>query len=186
MLFNVKTDRCAAAASTGESNDDTTAVIKLDIYSLLVANTAIEIGVREIIGFKNLATLNARSNEFRLLCCDELIQVCNHFVGTLGVAAFVIIAREECAAVDFPEVHLNGANRWRGFGLLSNSSDDVEPSNHCPETVLFTDVVATGTETLLSADIHLISIKESTEELPSSGDFIALKTLLLGYKIDST
>lgn len=67
---------------------------------------------------------------------------------------------------------------------LTNASNDVEPCNDSPQTVLLTDVVAAGTETLLTADAQLVVVEQSAEELPAGGNLVAVQTLSLGNQVD--
>lgn len=69
---------------------------------------------------------------------------------------------------------------------LSDACNDVQPCNDSPDAILLTDMVATGTETFLATDGELVSVKECAEELPSSGNFVAIQTLSLGDEVDST
>jgi SHS2 domain-containing protein len=103
---------------------------------------------------------------------------CN-LIGAVGLTALVVVAREEGASVRLPEILLYGGDAGCGAGLLSNTREDVEPCDNRPKSVLLTDVVAAGSEALLTADIHLIRIEKTAEELPASGHLIALDTLLL-------
>lgn len=89
-------------------------------------------------------------------------------------------------AVGSPEFTLNGCDaRFLARGeLLRNGSNDVQPRNDSPKTVLLTDVVASSAETLLSANAELAGIEKVAEELPAGGDLVALQALGLRDKID--
>jgi hypothetical protein len=63
---------------------------------------------------------------------------------------------------------------------------NVKPGNNGPESVLLTNVVAAGSEALLTANVHLVRVEETAEELPAGGYLIALNTLLLGNQVDRT
>lgn len=186
VLLNVQTDGSTTAASAGQTNDDAASVVEFDEDTLVLANAAIEIGVREVIGLDDLAAGDGGADESVLLGGDELLHVGNHLVGTLALAALVVVAGEESTPVDVPEVLLNGANAGSSTSLLTDTGDDVEPCYHGPKTVLLADMVASCAETLLSANVHLVGIEETAEELPTGGHLVALDALLLRDKVDST
>lgn len=52
-------------------------------------------------------------------------------------------------------------------------SQDLEPAENCPDSVLFSNVRRSCTETLFSADLNLVGIKKSSEEFPASWGFVA-------------
>jgi hypothetical protein len=47
-------------------------------------------------------------------------------------------------------------------------------------------VVASGSETLLTADTELVAVEQVAEELPSRGHLVALEALLLGHQVYSS
>ena len=58
VLFDVQPDRSAAATGAGQTDDDSAAVVKGDVESLVLADAAVEICVGEIIGLDHLSAVN--------------------------------------------------------------------------------------------------------------------------------
>jgi hypothetical protein len=172
VLLDVQTDGGAAGTGAGETDDDAAAVVELDVDALVLADAAVEVGVGEVIGLDNLAASDGGADEFALLGADELVDVGDHLGGVFALAALVVVAGEEGAAVNAPEVLLDALDARGGAGLLANAGDDVQPGDNGPETVLLADVVRTGTEGLLTADAHLLGVEETAEELPAGGDLV--------------
>ena len=69
-----------------------------------------------------------------------------------------------------------------GYGLLANG-EQVQPGQHGPESVLFADVVGTGTKAFLAAEGNLAVVEEVAEELPAGRRFIAADTQCLGHTV---
>lgn len=184
VLLDVEADGGAGGAGAGQADDDAGAVVELDVDALVLADAAVEVGVGEVAGVEDLAAADGGADELAALGADELVDMRDHLGGGLALAALVVVAGEEGAAIGVPEVLLNALDAGGGTGLLANTSDDVEPGDDGPETVLLADVVRAGAERLLTADAHLVGVEETAEELPASGDLVRLDTLLLGDKVD--
>jgi hypothetical protein len=172
VLLDVQTDGGAAGTGAGETDDDAAAVVELDVDALVLADAAVEVGVGEVVGLDDLAASDGGADELALLGADELVDVGDHLSGISAVAALVVVAGEERAAVDAPEVLLDALDAGSGASLLANAGNDVQPGDDSPETVLLADVVGAGTERLLTADAHLLGVEETAEELPASGDLV--------------
>lgn len=110
--------------------------------------------------------------------------MCGDLVGTIGLTTLVVVTSEESTSVYLPEILLDGCDAGCSAALLANTGQDVQPCNDSPKTVLLTDVVATGAEALLTADVHLVRVEKTTEEFPACRNLVALNTLLLGNEID--
>lgn len=172
VLLNVQTDGGAAGAGAGETDDDAAAVVELDVDSLVLADAAVEVGVGEVVGLDDLAAGDGGADELALLGANKLVDVGDHLGGVLALAALVVVASEEGAAVDAPEVLLDALDAGGGAGLLANAGNDVQPGDNSPETILLTDVVGAGTEGLLTTDAHLLGVEKTAEELPASGHLV--------------
>lgn len=172
VLLNVQTDGGAAGSGTRQTDNDSAAVVELDVDTLVLADAAIKIGVAEVVGLEDLAARDGGSDELVLLGGDELLHVSGHLLSTLGLTALVVVTSEESATVDLPEVLLDRLDAGGLALLLTNTSNDVEPCDNGPKTILLTDVVGTSTERLLTTDVHLVGIEQTTEELPASGDLV--------------
>lgn len=82
---------------------------------------------------------------------------------------------------------LDGGNAGSLLGLLlGDTGNDVQPGNNSPDTILLTNVVATGSETLLTTDGDLLVVEQVAEELPASGNLVALEALGLGDAVNGT
>src|SRR5690606_24960611 len=105
-------------------------------------------------------------------------EVSDNLVRVIALDTLIVVSGKECTAVCLPELVLDrcDAGRFVGF-LLSNTSNNVKPCDHRPETVLFTDVVASCTKTLLTTDRHLVRVEEGAEEFPARGYLVAVQTL---------
>lgn len=186
VLLNVQTNRGSAAASTRQTDDDAAAIVKLDVDTLVLANAAVKVSVGEVASVNDLAALDGRANELVLLGGDQLRDVSDHLVGALGLAALVVITSEESAAVRLPKVLLDRLDAGGGACLLADTSKNVQPSNDGPETVLLANVVTASTERLLAADVHLVGVEQTAEELPASRHLVRLHALGLGNKVNRT
>lgn len=186
MLLDVQTNGSTAAASTGQTDDNPAAIIEPNIETLVLAHAAVKVGVREVTSIGHLTAGDSGANK-GVLVRDQLRQVGNQLASSLTVDILVVESGEEGAAIGLPEVILDGSNA-RGLAglLLSNARNDVQPRNNGPDTILLTDVVASGTETLLTTDGDLLVVEQGTEELPSGGDLVALESLGLSHKVDSS
>src|SRR5690606_10312967 len=171
VLLNVQPDSGTLRASTGEADDNPGAILEFDKETLVLAHAAVEIGVREVVGLDHLDILAAngdgRALEGRIF--HLLAEASNKLLGTLAVDVFVVVASKEGAAILLPEFVLNAGNRGLfAFGQRrGNTSNNVEPGNNCPKTVLLTDVVGSSAERLFTANRKLLCVKQSAEELPA-------------------
>jgi len=146
VLLNIQTDGGTARASTRQTDNNSAAIVKLDVDTLVLADTTVKVGVAEVVGLDDLAAGDGGTDKLALLGGDELLHVGGHLLGTLGLTALVIVTGEESATVDLPEVLLDRLDAGSLTLLLTNTSNDVEPGNNSPETILLTDVVGTSTE----------------------------------------
>jgi hypothetical protein len=186
VLLNVQTDGGAAGTGTRQTDNDSAAVVELDVDTLVLADAAVKVGVAEVVGLDDLAARDGGTDKFVLLGGDEFLHVSGHLLGTLGLTALVVVTGEESATVNLPEVLLDGLDAGGLALLLTDTGNDVEPCDNGPETILLADVVGTSTERLLTTDVHLVGIEQTAEELPASGDLVALETLLLGDEVNGT
>lgn len=200
VLLNVQADGGARGAGAGETHDDAAARGEAGVQALVRRDGAVEVGVgkvasggdgalcevgqlRFLVAFAVKRTTNLAANNVRL--GDESLELTNDLVGALGVDVLVVVAGEKGTAILRPKVLLDLLDRRSGAGVLdTQGGNNVEPGDDSPQTVLLTDVVTASTEALLTADGQLLGVKESTEELPASGDLVAVETLSLGDKVD--
>lgn len=118
---------------------------------------------------------------------NEGLELAYDLVGTIGVDVLIVVSGEEGTSVLGPEFLLDLLDGGGDAGVLNaNAGNDVEPGDDGPEAVLLTDVVATGSKTLLTADGKLLGIEKSAEELPSGGDLVDVETLGLADEIDGS
>ena len=188
MFLNVQPDRGPAAARARKANDDPAAVVELDKDPLVLADAAVEIRVREVVGFEDFPPADGGVHEIVFFGGDELREIGDDFIRALAVHAFVIVTREEGAAVGLPEFVLDGCDArcfLVGF-VLGYAGDDVQPGDDGPQAIFLADVVAPCTERFFAADTHFLGVHEGAEEFPAGGDFVILETLFLGYQVHRT
>lgn len=186
VALNVETDGGATATGTGQTDNHAAAVVELGIQALVLGDAAVQVSVREVAGVNNLASTDGGADE-GVAVGDKVGKGTDDLVSTLAIDVLVVVASEEGAAVSLPELVLDRGNAGGLAGLLlGDTSNDVQPSDNSPQTVLLADVVATSAEALLATDGHLLLIEEVAEELPTGGDLVALKALGLGHAVDGT
>ena len=64
-------------------------------------------------------------------------------------------------------------------GLLVDVSEDLEPAEDGPQTVLLSHVIATCAKALLTTDGNLARVKQVAEELPAGRSLEAIKAEFL-------
>lgn len=186
VALNVQTDGGATAASAGQTDDNAGAVIELGVQALVLRDAAVEVSVGEVTGVNDLAARDGGADE-GVAVGDEVGQDTDDLVSTFAVDVLVVVASEEGTAVGLPEVILDGSNAGGLVGgLLGHTSNDVQPGDNGPDTVLLTDMVAASAEGLLATDRDLLVIKQVAEELPTGGHLVALETLGLGDTVNGT
>ncbi len=186
MPLHVQPNRRARAACPAQSDDDPAPVIKSHEKTLVLADTPIEIRVREVIGLGDLAAVDRGANKNISLCNGHLFEIGNDLVRTVGVDILIIVACEESAAVDVPEIMLNRADtRYLPFTVLfRHTGNDIQPCNHSPKAIFLADVVGACTERFFPTNGHFLGVKKIAEELPAGGDFVDIQALLFSDEID--
>lgn len=204
VLLEVQANGGAGRASAGETDNDAAARGEGGVQTLVGGDRAVKIGVGEVAGasdgavypgqfrsilkisywyFISRLTSNLAADEVGV--GDEVLEDTNDLVGTLAVDILVVVTGEEGTTVLGPEVLLDLLDgRSDARVLLADTSNDVQPGDDGPETILLTNVVASSAERLLTTDGKLISIEEGAEELPAGGDLVAVQALLLGNQVD--
>lgn len=115
----------------------------------------------------------------------QSLELANNLIGAVRVDVLVVVSGEKGASVLRPEVLLDLLDGGCSAGVLdTKGGDDVQPGNDSPQTILLTDVVATSSETLLTADGQLLRVEEGAEELPAGRDLVAGEALCLGNQVD--
>jgi len=59
----------------------------------------------------------------------------------------------------------------------------LKPAKDCPDAIFLSDVGASGTKTLFTANVDLFGIEEVAEEFPAGWGFIVSKLKLLSDTI---
>ena len=181
VALNVQTDSSTTATSTGQTDNNAAAVVELDVQTLVLGHTAVQVSVGEVTSVGDLAAVDGGASS---TLGNDLGESLDDLVGAVAVDVLVVVAGEESAAVGLPEVVLDGGDAG-GLGLvLGNTGDDVQPGNNSPDTVLLADVVAASSETLLATDGDLLVVEQVAEELPASGDLVALQALSLSDTVN--
>ena len=155
---------------------------------MILADAAVEVGVGEVVGFEDFASVDGGAYKRGFLRRDEVGQVGNDLVGAVAVDAFVVVAGEEGAAVNAPEFVLDrhdARGALTGF-LFCDPGDDVQPGHDGPQAVFFADVVAPRAEAFFAADRHFLGVEEVAEEFPAGGDLVVLKALFFGDEVDGS
>src|SRR5439155_23972901 len=70
-------------------------------------------------------------------------------------------------------------------GFFSGSKN-IQPEEHRPDTVLLSNVIPAGSETLLTAKRRHIRVHEIAEELPAGRRFVAFQTELFLHPVSSS
>ena len=92
----------------------------------------------------------------------------NDFIGTVGVDVFVVEACEERAAVNIPELVLDGIDTGGLIRLaFCNTSNDIHPRYNSPQAIFLANMVATRAERFFPADREFLGVEECAEEFPS-------------------
>lgn len=131
--LHVQANGSPAAAGSGQPHDDPASVVEFDVDTLVFADAAVEVRVREVVGFEHFPAAHGGSDEVGFLGGDESGEMGDHLVRAVSVYVFVIVTGEECPAVDAPEVLLDGGDAWGFVRLLfRDASDDVQPGHYCP------------------------------------------------------
>ena len=175
VLFDVHAHGGAGGAGAGKAEDEAAAVGEAEAHALLGRNGSVDgVGVLEVI----------REVQFVLAVHVPLLrrrgdgaQVLDHLLARLGLAAFVVVAREEVAAVRRPVLLrdlLDGYFFAAHGHVFVAVSEDGEPREHGPRAVLLADVVRPGAERLFAANGKTPGVHEVAEELPAGGGFEAL------------
>src|SRR5579862_2479784 len=102
MLLNIQPDSRSATSGARESHYKSGSIMKLDVETLLAADTAVQVRVRKIVRFYDYPTLDSRTNKGWFRRCNEIGQVSNHLICAITIHILVIVASEERAAICAP------------------------------------------------------------------------------------
>lgn len=142
MFLDVESNSGAGRTSSRQSDNKSSAVGELDVQTLVGRDRAVEIGVFKVTGLGNLKRANLGTDKR----VELVVQTCNHLGSAFARHVLIVVSGKEGSSVSLPEVLLDGGDGSLLGVLLSDASDDVEPSDDCPETVLLSDVVGAGSK----------------------------------------
>lgn len=178
MPLNIQPDRSTAAPRPRQAHHDPTPIVEFHEDPLVLADAAVEIRVRKIVGFEDLAAVDGGVDESGFLGGDEGGEEGDDFFGAVAGDAFVVVAGEEGAAVYLPEILLDGGDAGGfivvGCSILGDAGDDVQPGDDGPEAIFLADVVAPRAEGFFAADAHLLRVHEGAKEFPACRHFVGL------------
>mmetsp|Transcript_15743 Transcript_15743/g.29905 ORF Transcript_15743/g.29905 Transcript_15743/m.29905 type:complete len:339 (-) Transcript_15743:535-1551(-) len=147
------------------------------------------VAVLELVGFLELVVgVSFLFESLEIFVRDLLSHAIEEGVSGFLGASFVVVASVVVTTVLSP-VSLNDvsdANKFTFFGGLVGLGEDRKPSQNSPDTILFADVIGSGSEGFLTADGKLSSVHEISKVLPSSRHLMKLDVLGLSDEVNGT
>ena len=174
IALQVHPEGCALGAGAGEAQHHTAAIVEQQPQALAAGEGAIHrVGVGEIVGGGDAAAPEGLAHQGGLHGLDAVVEAMGRIAGDgLIVVAGVVVAPKTAPVLRHDLAH-----------RLAAAGQDVEPEQHGPQPILFTDVVGAGAEALLTAEGDAPRIQQVAEEFPAGGGFEAGDAQLVRHHI---